>query len=611
MLTTEKRRLAVTLSLVASIFTQVHGQSRCQAEYDYIVVGSGAGGGPLAGRLALAGYKTLLIEAGPDYNSANVSTPAFYTQASEDANISWDFFTKQFPESTGKRQNVWYPRVGGLGGCTIHNAMIGMYPHVSDFNGIAKELGDDSWSNQNMRKYYNRLKKNHREQSDENVGWASFSYLDILLAIKYPDLQLMTLFKNAITSMLPTPGGDVNRGAAHESFYPNKQPGWHLPPQNIDQENGYVRTSTRDFIKSVARQVPQFLTIWTETLATKVLFDNNNDAIGVEYMKGAYLYKASPRHKENSRKSVQTVYSKREVILAGGAFNTPQLLMLSGIGDPEELKKWHIPIRSALPGVGKNLQDHMEISLNLQMNSPHQLLKGCKFVADPLVDPCYATYINERSGPYTSTGVIFGLNTKTSSTLEEPDVYIFGAVGMFHGYYQGYSVEATNTTDKVSIIMLKAHTNNNNGYVRLRNSDPTDVPDINFLYWSDGNKDIDANAKQLKWMRRQFNGGLINRLFVNQELLPGVEADVEEYVRYNSWGHHACCTAKIGAKNDPSAVLDSELKVYGVNRLRVVDASIFPKIPGFFVTIPIEMVSEKSADMVIAQAKKEVNICAS
>ncbi|KAK9759568.1 hypothetical protein K7432_017310, partial [Basidiobolus ranarum] len=98
--------------------------NQCESEYDYIVVGSGAGGGPLASRLALAGYKTLLIEAGPDYISPNITIPASSLSATEDPNISWDYFIKQFPESTGQRQHVWYPRVGGLGGCTIHNAMI-------------------------------------------------------------------------------------------------------------------------------------------------------------------------------------------------------------------------------------------------------------------------------------------------------------------------------------------------------------------------------------------------------------------------------------------------------------------------------------------------------
>ncbi|KAK9759777.1 hypothetical protein K7432_016877 [Basidiobolus ranarum] len=439
-----------------------------------------------------------------------------------------------------------------------------------------------------MRKYFNRLMKKERESPDENIGWASFSFLDIVSGFRS--------------------GGDVNGGASEDSLYPNRHAGWHLPPQNIDKENGYVRSSVRYFIKYAVQKAPQSLTVWTETLVTKVLIDDGNTATGVEYMKGANLYKASPLHK-NHGSNKRAVYAKREIIISGGAFNTPQLLMLSGIGDPHQLKNWDIPVKSGLVGVGKNLQDHQEISLNLQMQYPHKDLAECRNSANPLENPCFVAYAEKHTGPYAASGAIFGISTKTSKELEEPNVYILGAVAMFYGYHQGYSIEAGNSTDKVSFVMLKGHTKNNNGYVQLRSSDPTDVPDINFLFWSDGDDDIRDNAKQLKWMRKQFEQGPLNKQYVKKELLPGLNANVEEYVRHNSWGHHACCTAKMGSKDDPLAVLDNQLRVYGIQGLRVVDASIFPKIPGFFVTVPIEMVSEKAADMIIEQANKESDRC--
>jgi choline dehydrogenase len=261
-----------------------------------------------------------------------------------------------------------------------------------------------------------------------------------------------------------------------------------------------------------------------------------------------------------------------------------------------------------LPGVGKNLQDRYEVGVVVEMQKNFALLEGCSFAPPTIAgaDPCFAEWQQGR-GVYTTNGVVLGITKKAEADREDPDLFIFGLPASFHGYYPGYSADLERSRNIFTWAILKAHTRNTAGTVRLKSSDPRDVPAINFRYFEEGNdaegEDLESLVLAIDFVRRLMaKAGSI----VLKEKLPGPEVrsteQLEDYVRRQAWGHHASCTCKIGPASDPTAVVDSRFRVHGTKNLRVVDASVFPHIPGFFIVSAVYMISEKASDVILADA---------
>jgi choline dehydrogenase len=294
------------------------------------------------------------------------------------------------------------------------------------------------------------------------------------------------------------------------------------------------------------------------------------------------------------------------VILAGGAFNTPQLLKLSGIGPRDELAKFGIEHRLDLPGVGENLQDRYEVGVVTEMTRDFSLLKGLTF-APPLEghepDSAFAEWLQGR-GLYATNGAVLGIVKKSRPERPLPDLFVFGLPATFKGYYPGYSKELEHRRNRFTWAILKAHTNNTAGWVRLRSSDPRDVPDVNFRYFDEGN---DAGGEDLESVVDGvvFARDLMTRAAgqIKTELWPGPQVktrdQIRDFVRAEAWGHHASCTCKMGPPTDPMAVVDSKFRVHGTKGLRVVDASVFPRIPGFFIVTAVYMIAEKATDAIL------------
>jgi len=585
-----------------------------KANFDYIVVGAGAAGGPLAARLAENGKRVLLLDAGGHYYSLNVSTPAMNQRIVEDPNISWDYSVAHYPASTGYGQNVFYPRASGVGGCTLHHVMVAMYPHPTDWDNIAQITGDDTWTDQHMRQLFIKMEKNlypsfFSSSGHGYDGWFPTSYLEAALP-QFPkvlfDGQLRKVIETFVSYGKWAAGFDIN---GHGNNM-NKDNRVLLVPQS--NEKG-VRKGVRERVLDVLQKYPDNLVIWSHALVTKVIVEGSGDnlkATGVEYSLGSNLYRASPLHNQaQSTSCLQKKYvvkTNGEVILSAGSYNSPQLLMLSGIGDEAQLTKFNISVVKHLPGVGKNLQDRYEISQNLNLKEDTSLLQGCTFNPESGSDPCMAKYQQAPSKHFYGTnGVLIGMSTMTDPSLAAPDVFLFGGPSYFEGYHHGYSVEAYAAPhNKWVWAMLKAHTNNTLGTVELQSADPRDIPNINFNYFADGDSDLQAMVKQFNFLRQISGTSTFASLIVN-ETAPGnsVQTDeqIADYIRKNAWGHHACCSAKIGSDDDPMAVLDGDFKVRGVANLRVVDASSFPKIPGFFIAIPIHMIGERAAAVLLGQ----------
>lgn len=352
---------------------------------------------------------------------------------------------------------------------------------------------------------------------------------------------------------------------------------------------------------------------------TKVRFDESGTtprAVGVDYLEGQSLYRADPRSDTATQTGSGSVNASREVILAAGAFNTPQLLKLSGIGPKEELESFNIPVIVDLPGVGGNMQDRYEATVVGKTDSDFVITSKCTFL-QTMPDPCLDQYVAGidpiTRGVYGTNGIAIAIIQKSSTADDEPDLLISGAPANFRGYFPGYANDSLADAQHWAWIILKAHSRNNAGTVTLKSTDPRDMPLINFNYFDTGvnengeaDKDLQAVYEGFEFSRRAFKD-LVPLDGSFPETWPGDdvedEAAAKEWLQDEVWGHHASCTCPIGADDDPMAVLDSKFQVRGTEGLRVVDASVFPKIPGFYIVLPLYIVSQKASAVIIADAQ--------
>lgn len=351
---------------------------------------------------------------------------------------------------------------------------------------------------------------------------------------------------------------------------------------------------------------------------TKVRFDSNDTvprAVGVDYLEGSSLYRADPRSGSAVETGSGSVDASREVILAAGAFNTPQLLKLSGVGPRSELESFDIPVVVDLPGVGTNMQDRLEATLIGKTDSDFAITSKCTFLQTS-PDQCLEAYESGvdpiTKGVYATNGIAVAVTMKSSVAQDEPDLLISGAPAKFKGYFPGYAADSLADAQHWAWIILKAHSRNNAGTVTLKSTDPRDMPRILFNYLDTGvttdgaaDKDLQATYEGFQFARKAFDS-LVPLDGSFPEVWPGSkvssEANVKTFLQDEVWGHHASCTCPIGADDDPMAVLDSNFKVRGIEGLRVVDASVFPKIPGFYIALPLYMVSAKASDVIIQAA---------
>ncbi len=596
--------------------------------FDYIVVGSGAGGGPLAANLALAGFRVLLLEAGGDEDSYDYQVPAFHARASEDERYAWNFFVRHYADDARQRRDqkfrseengVLYPRCATLGGCTAHNAMIVLYPHNSDWDNIAALTGDASWASDNMRRYFERLERceyvSRLDAASRHGfdGWLATNVADPSLMVR--DAFVQTLVKATLRESYATLGRPVSRvlGRLASNLDPND---WQLVQQSgegvcvmpVSTHRGR-RVGSREYVRRVQQACPDRLVVRTHALATRVLLDGTRRATGVEYFAGRHLYRADPRHASAAPPERLHATAKREVILCAGAFNTPQLLMLSGIGPRRELERHGIAVRLDMPGVGRNLQDRYEVTVVTRMRGNFSLIEGMRF-SPPLPgeepDPQFREWL-KGTGPYTTNGAVVSMMKRSRPERPEPDLFIFGLLGSFSGYFPGYSRAIAKGEDYFTWAILKGHTGNTAGRVSLRSADPRDVPDVNFHYFDEGTGSLDDLASVVEGVETVRRITARCRDIIAEELVPGNDVrtpeQIRRYVEDNAWGHHASCSCRMGPREDPMAVVDSRFRVHGAHNLRVVDASVFPTIPGFFIASAVYMVSEKARDVIIEDAE--------
>ncbi|KAG6916041.1 hypothetical protein DXG01_008665 [Tephrocybe rancida] len=498
------------------------------ADYDFIVVGAGAGGGPLASRLAETGYSVLLIDAGHDTVNVNTTIPGFNLRSLEDPQIDLNYTYDEYPDGFSvERNDGWYPRARALGGSTVHNAMINIIAGTrQDFDGLAATFNDKTWSRNNMQEYFRRIEHNlyllPLLAPDHGFnGWLKTSTLPLDVFVADPlllDLQTTALI--ASLQLAGLPALDLNDLAGDAASGVNSL--------SVTVDENHIRSSVHERLQAVLKSPSGKLHTSLDTLATKLLLcdsGSNVTAYGVQFAPGAALPVASNFNGKVSL-NVQNATARHEVIVSAGTFQSPQLLMLSGIGDQAELLQHGITPVLHLPGV-----DHDEIAVNWRLKNNFTLIDGCTFLSDPAKDPCLQKWLSSgHRNAYAFAGAIDVLLTQSSPSLPAPDILTYFSPVLFPGFVRGVPQQIADNHNALTAVVLKGHPTSK-GTVKLTGPHPQDKLDIQKLHFQapGGSADIAALREGIKRARSLVESTPIG-LFVDTEIAPGPDATTDEEI---------------------------------------------------------------------------------
>ncbi|MFO1380679.1 MAG: choline dehydrogenase [Chitinivorax sp.] len=524
--------------------------------FDYVIVGGGSAGCVLAARLSEDPSVTVcLLESGPADTSPLIHTPVGALALVPRKHLNWAYETVPQPALNGRRG--YQPRGKVLGGSSSINAMIYLRGHRWDYDHWAA-LGNSGWSYDEVLPYFRRAENNERGADLYHGSGGPLNVADL---------------------RSPSPVGEMFIDAARECGIPynpdfNGAEQEGAGPYQVTQKNGERCSAARAFLKPALAR-PN-LRVLTEAHTIRVVFDGVC-ACGVEYLHAGRR---------------QTVHARREVILSAGAFGSPQLLMLSGIGPAEHLRELGIPVLHHLPGVGRNLQDHPDFIFINRSSSLDTFGISPRFTARLWRE--WRKYQTQRRGMLTSNFAEAGAFIKSGPHQPIPDLQIHFVVGMVEDHARklllghGYS-------GHVCLLRPKSR-----GQVRLVSTNSLDAPLIDLNLLGD-NDDLQAMLRAFRITREIMRAPALAAVRGKELHSAGVESDdeIRALLRQRvDCIYHPVGTCRMGS--DADAVVDDQLRVHGVSGLRVVDASIMPTLIGGNTNAPTIMIGEKAADMIRA-----------
>jgi choline dehydrogenase-like flavoprotein len=522
--------------------------------YDYVIVGAGSAGCVLANRLSENPHKrVLLLEAGPRDWHPFIHMPAGIAKLVNNKDVNWDYSTEPEAQLDGRR--LWWPRGRVLGGSSSINAMCYIRGDARDYDEWARLSGDARWNWQNVLPYFKRAEGNAR-------GADALHGANGPLAVQ--DLRSPNLLSQAFVDAALACGYPANR-----DFNGAQQEGFGL--YQVTQKNGARCSTAAGYLRAARGRAN--LRVVTRAVTQRVLLDSHR-AVGVDYRHHGRLTRAEGG----------------EVILCGGTINSPQLLMLSGIGPADHLREHGIRVAQDQAGVGANLQDHLDICT----------LQHCVQAVsyDRLNDIAVALkYLLHRDGPGTSNLAEGGGFVRTRhATDARCDLQFHFLPGLLddHGRHRlpgyGYTMHA---------CMLRPRSR---GTIRLQSADPNAKAAIHANYLSDAaGYDLAMLIEGTKLSRAIFAAKPFDA-YRGEEIYPGSaaqsDAEIAAYIRCKAETvYHPVGTCRMG--NDVDAVVDTELRLRGVAGLRVVDASVMPCLPGGNTNAPTVMIAEKAANYIL------------
>ena len=525
-------------------------------EFDYVIVGGGSAGSVLAGRLSAdPSTRVCLIEAGPPDDNFLCHMPFATALFIPGKWRNWAFETEAQSGLNGRRG--YQPRGRMLGGSSGLNAMIYIRGHASDYDDWAAQ-GARGWSFADVLPYFKRAEGNERLSGSLHGSDGPLNVAD-----QVSPNPLNQVFLAACNELQLARNDDFN-GANQEG----------VGLYQVTQKNGERWSAARAYLPLEVRTRPN-LRIATNTRALRIALEGRR-ATGVVCRGG---------------KSDETIRASRAVILSAGAFQSPQLLQLSGIGPGDELKRHGIPVAHELPGVGRNLQDHLDFTLLYKARSPH--LFG--FTPGGLAKLASATrqWRRERRGLFTTNFAESGGFLKTEPGLTRPDIQLHFVIGLVDDHARkrhfatGYSLHT---------CVLRPQSR---GTVGLQSADPSSAPRIDPQFLSDG-RDLEVLLRGVKLGRRIMDAPPFRTLGPDEMYTADVRDDDglrEEIKKRSDTIYHPVGTCRMGAADDAMAVVDPLLRVRGIDSLCVVDASVMPTLVGGNTNAPTIMIAEKAADL--------------
>lgn len=538
--------------------------------YDYIIIGAGSAGCMLAKRLTEDPAKrVLLIEAGKNDNYIWIHVPVGYLYCIDNPRADWRFKTAAEKGLNGR--SLLYPRGRVLGGCSSINGMIYMRGQVGDYDSWVAATGDDSWSWENALRRYKSFEDYHGTANQWHSKGGEWTVSKQRLC--WP---IMDVFREAAVQAGIPASDDFNQGDNFGVGY-----------FDVSQRKGWRLNTSKAFLRDAAKRLN--LTVITEAIVNKLLIDDvSKNCFGVQYIKDG---KTVDIHLSNNNTGTHG-----EVILSAGAIGSVQVLERSGVGSASHLSKLGIPVIADLPGVGENLQDHLQLRMIYKVNG----IKTLNTKANSLLGKLLIgmEYVFKRSGPMSMAPSQLGAFAYSSPYQKSANVEY---------HVQPLSLEKFGE-DLHSFNAITASVCNlrptSRGSVHISSIDPEAPPVIAPNYLST-DEDRKVAADSLRLTRKIVESPAL-KPYTPDEYKPGKQYQTDEELikaagDIGTTIFHPVGTCKMGRDDDPMAVLDSELRVRGIHHLRVVDASAMPTITSGNTAAPTMLIAQRAAELLTSE----------